>query len=289
MHDAVDVVHVFLVEVLGGVHGDDRLERRRAPAGHLDRVEPTPGDAEHADAAVAPRLPGKPVDDRLAVLVLLVGVLVRDEPPLAVAGAADVDPRNHVAAFDEVRVEPEVAGAGLGLAVGQVLEDGRKALADPAPRRQVDVGRESDAVGHGDPRLAHLDPVPRRRRGRRGGTVIAAEQGDARGGERAQQDSEATGRADPRPTHGTAARSASGKVGAAVTLPSLRNTASPETVARGGIIPGSLLQRRLGSPAGSPTGRRPVRSGASRNVRIRITPSLTFAERELSINGEEQT
>jgi hypothetical protein len=37
---------------------------------HLDRVEPAPGNAEHADAAVRPGLLREPVDDDLAVGLL---------------------------------------------------------------------------------------------------------------------------------------------------------------------------------------------------------------------------
>ena len=42
MHDAVHVVHVVLVEVLGGVDGNDRLEGRGIAERHLDRVEAAP-------------------------------------------------------------------------------------------------------------------------------------------------------------------------------------------------------------------------------------------------------
>ena len=102
MEDAVDVVDVLLVEILRGVYGDDRLQRRRIPHRHLDRVEAAPGDAEHADLAGRERLLREPVDHHLAVVELGVRILVRNQPPLRVAGAADVDARDDVSALDEV-------------------------------------------------------------------------------------------------------------------------------------------------------------------------------------------
>ena len=51
MHDAIDVVNIFLVEILGRHHGDECLQGRRVPHCHLDGIEPAPGNAEHTDVA----------------------------------------------------------------------------------------------------------------------------------------------------------------------------------------------------------------------------------------------
>jgi hypothetical protein len=56
VHDPVHEVHVVLVEVVGRVDRDDRLETRAGAASPCDRVEPSPGDAEHPDAPVRERL-----------------------------------------------------------------------------------------------------------------------------------------------------------------------------------------------------------------------------------------
>jgi hypothetical protein len=157
VHDAVHVVDVVLVEVLGGVHRDDGLQRRRLAYGHLDRIEAAPGNAEHADAAVRPRLPGQPVDHHLAVRLFDVGVLVRDQPPLAVAGAADVHAGHHVAALDKVRVQAVVARARLGLAVGQVFQQHRAALRRSGRCRPVHIGSKANAVRQRDPDLFDRD------------------------------------------------------------------------------------------------------------------------------------
>ena len=156
VHDAVHEVHVVLVEVLGGVHGDDGLEGRRVATRHLNGVEAAPRDAEHANISVAPGLFRQPVDDHLAILVFPVGVLVGNQPALAVAGAAHVHRCQDIAAFDEVRVEGEIAGPRLGFAIGQVLEDDRKGLPLDIPRRHVEIRREPHPVGQGDPDLLHL-------------------------------------------------------------------------------------------------------------------------------------
>ena len=49
VHDPIDEMDIFLVEILGRIHGDDRLQRRRTTQRHLDRIEPAPGNTEHAD------------------------------------------------------------------------------------------------------------------------------------------------------------------------------------------------------------------------------------------------
>ena len=105
MHHAVDVVHVVLVQVVGSLDGDDRFQRGRIAHRHVDGVERAPGDAEHADVAVRPGLGRKPGDDRLAILLLLVGVFVGDQLARALAGAADIDARDDIAALNEIGID----------------------------------------------------------------------------------------------------------------------------------------------------------------------------------------
>ena len=159
MDDAVDEVDVLLVEILGGVHGDDRLQRRRIAQRHLDRIETTPGDAEHAHVAVRPALPRQPVDHDFAVLMLDVGVLVGNQATLAVAGATDVDGCDDVAALHEIRVERVIAAARLDAAVGQVFQQHGKSLTRLAACRHVEIGGEPHAVRHSYPRFLHANAV----------------------------------------------------------------------------------------------------------------------------------
>ena len=170
MHDPVHVVDVVLEKVFGGVDRDHRLERWRIARCHLDRIEAAPGDAEHPDIAVRPRLLREPVDDDFAVLLLDLGILVGNQPAFAVAGAADVHGRNDIPALHEVGIEGVVAAARLVLAVGEVLEQYGKFLATCAAGWLVQVRRQADAIRHGNPVGANFDAVSRGffRRGRRG-------------------------------------------------------------------------------------------------------------------------
>ena len=70
-HAAAAVVDVVGVAVVRRAEGDDRLQRRRPAGGHLQRVEPAPGDSPHPDGARAPGLLSKPRDQLERVLLLL--------------------------------------------------------------------------------------------------------------------------------------------------------------------------------------------------------------------------
>ena len=141
VHHAVDEVDVVLVEVVGGVHRHDGLERRRVPHRHLDRVEAAPRDPDHAHVAVRERLAREPRDHVVAVAVLDLAVLVRNHDAVAPAGAADVHARHDVAAPHEVAVEAAVGGPFLVLAIRQVLEHDGEAGAGFAP-----LGRQRSAA-----------------------------------------------------------------------------------------------------------------------------------------------
>jgi hypothetical protein len=145
-------VDVVGVAVVARAHGDDRLQRRRAPRRHLQAVEAAPGDAEHPDLAAAPLLLDEPVDDLEGVVVLLCEVLVREQA-VGVAAPAQVDAHAGVAVVGEVRVVALVArGERVALAVREVLEDrgdGLRIVGQPQP------GREPGAVGQRDPDVVH--------------------------------------------------------------------------------------------------------------------------------------
>ena len=126
MHDPVHVVHVVVVQVVGRIDGDDRLQGRGIAHRHVDRVEPSPRDAEHPHVAVGERLGGQPRDDLLAVPLLDLAVLVGNERPLAVAGSPDVHARHDVPVADEIVVQADASAARLRLAVRQILEQHRE-------------------------------------------------------------------------------------------------------------------------------------------------------------------
>ncbi len=79
-HRAAHEVHVVAIAVVGRADRDDRLQRRRAARGDLQRVEPAPGDPHHADRAAAPRLRRQPRDHLQRVVLLLPGVFVEQQP-----------------------------------------------------------------------------------------------------------------------------------------------------------------------------------------------------------------
>ena len=84
------VVHVVAIPVVGRADRDDRLQRRRAARRDLQRVEPAPGNAHHADGAIAPGLRRQPRDDLERVVLLLLGVLIGQQA-VRFAAASDID------------------------------------------------------------------------------------------------------------------------------------------------------------------------------------------------------
>jgi hypothetical protein len=73
---------------------------------------------------------------------------VRDQPALAVAGAANIDGGDDIAVLDEIGVGLPVAAAAFVLAVRQILEQDRVFLAGPAAGWVVKVRRQPDSVRH---------------------------------------------------------------------------------------------------------------------------------------------
>jgi hypothetical protein len=105
---------------------------------------------------------GEPGDDLLAVALLDLAVLVRDQRALAVARASDVDARDRESMAREVRVEREAPAARLRLPVRQVLEQDRERPGAHVRVGKPDVRGELHAVAHRDAVLLEASRVEQR-------------------------------------------------------------------------------------------------------------------------------
>jgi len=138
------------VAVDGRAEADHRLQRRRLLGRHLQAIEAAPGNAHHADIAVAPGLRSRPGDDVAGILQFLLGIFVVHQP-FGIAIAPHVDADRGVAVPGEIGMGELVAKNGaVALAVGQVFEDGRYrtiscVLGHPDARRQPATVRHDDA------------------------------------------------------------------------------------------------------------------------------------------------
>jgi len=132
-------------EIVGGLDGQDRLERRWLTHGDLNRVEAAPGLAPHANAAVRAGHPGELADDLHRIIQFLLGVFTRRHGALGGAGTTDVHRRHDVAAPREVRMPLRE----FVFTVGVQIEEHRERFAREA-RRWLDEGDgEPHAVPHG--------------------------------------------------------------------------------------------------------------------------------------------
>ncbi len=142
------VVRIVVIAIVGGADRDDRLERLGREGRDLERVEAAPGDAEHADLAVAPGPVRQPVHHLDPVGRFGRRVRVRGQT-LAVAVPADVHPDGGVAVARVPGVALVVTrGRPVGQAVRQVFEERRDGLVgERAPHPRVEQGsvRERDA------------------------------------------------------------------------------------------------------------------------------------------------
>jgi hypothetical protein len=123
------------------------------------------------DLAVGVGQPGRPPDERDAVLHLL--GIEEVERATGVAGAADVDGDVDVAAFHEVRVDADRRRTGRARGVlavrrlgEQYRERPRRRRAGREIRRGRDVGAEHGAVGHAHRYVEPALDAERRRDGR---------------------------------------------------------------------------------------------------------------------------
>src|SRR6202012_5545345 len=83
---------------------EDGLERWRASHGHLNGVESAPGDAEHSDVTVRPRLLGQPRDYAVATFLFLLRDLARLYGALTVTKTPDVYSHPDITVAREVGV-----------------------------------------------------------------------------------------------------------------------------------------------------------------------------------------
>lgn len=86
---AAHVVNVVGITVVGGAVGDDRFQRRGPARRDLQRVEAAPGNAGHADIAVAPGLASEMADNLAGIFLLERQVLV-GEIAAGIAAAPDI-------------------------------------------------------------------------------------------------------------------------------------------------------------------------------------------------------
>src|SRR5262245_4046353 len=144
------VMYVIAVAVIRGTDGDDRLELGRAPRGHLQGIESTPGLAHHTDSAAAPRLLRDPSDHFQSVVVLLMQIFV-EQQSVRIAGASEIDAHGGVSMAREVVVHGLVARAcEVTLAVRDVFQD-RRNWSRFGVRGQPDAPGQTTTVRHRDP------------------------------------------------------------------------------------------------------------------------------------------
>ncbi len=147
---AAHVMHIVVIAVDGGAHGDHGLQRRRLTIGGLQSVEAAPGDADHPHIAAAPGLLRQPGDDVAGVVLFLLQIFVMEEA-VGIAAAADI----HAGAGIAVRGEPAMHGVvaqarAVAAPVGNIFKDRRHRrcvgpVGNPQPRRQP------PPVGHRNP------------------------------------------------------------------------------------------------------------------------------------------
>ncbi len=131
---------------------DDGLERLRPKGCHLQRVEPAPGDAHHADGAGAPGLRRDPVE-HLAGLASSLGEYSSSNRPVALPAALDVDAHAGISGCREDRVIGHVARRrAVAFTIRDVFEDRRHRL-PPGIGRKPDLGRQPQTVLERNPRI----------------------------------------------------------------------------------------------------------------------------------------
>ena len=146
--------------------------------GHLNRVESSPGNAEHAHVVARPGLRGKPGDDLLAIELFAFGIFAVRGNALAGAEAADVHPYADISSSGEIGVDGIVPrSGGVVLAVGEIFEQGGKFFAGLRSVGHEKSGRQAHTVWHGNPLLNHADAIARRHRSlRRRGEAAHSQQ-----------------------------------------------------------------------------------------------------------------
>ena len=151
---AIDVMNVIVEKLSSGIDRKNRLQRRRMPHRHLQRIEAAPRDAKHAHIPVRPRLVRKPGNNLLAIDLLLLGILAFGRNTFTGAEAADIHSDPNVSTPCEVGMLGIISGSGSVIfAVWQVFEQGREFLSRLGAIRHVERRGQADAIFHRDPSL----------------------------------------------------------------------------------------------------------------------------------------
>src|SRR6266436_4701358 len=89
-------MHIVGIAVIGRCASDNRLEGGWPHRADLQTVEASPRDTDHADIAIAPRLPSNPGNNLFSVVEFLLQVLVAKHS-LRLPGSTKVDANADIA------------------------------------------------------------------------------------------------------------------------------------------------------------------------------------------------
>src|SRR5208283_936179 len=96
---------------------------------HLQSREAAPGNSEHANVPVRPRLVRQPSDDLFTVYLFLLRILALRRNPFTGAESANIDPHAQVAAPRKICVLGIISrGRPIIFAVGKIFEQSRELL-----------------------------------------------------------------------------------------------------------------------------------------------------------------
>src|SRR5438045_1443923 len=157
LHGAAGGVEAIAVIVIAGYYWRNRLQMRIVEQRNFPLRDAEIRSADHADLAVGPGLGGKPVERVVAIRPFL---RKRTEAAFGSIAAAHVLQHEGIAMIDEWLIAERQVRA---LPVRGANQDSRHAAFDVRPKY---VGRESNAVTHGDACVEALQDWWRERGGR---------------------------------------------------------------------------------------------------------------------------
>ena len=147
---AVLVMDIVIVAIDGRGNRNHRLQRRRIEGGHLQAIEPAPGNPHHPDRAVRPGLRGDPGNQLAAVRQLQLRIFPIDNA-IGFTGTTDVDAHPGNAGGGKDRIGGFIPRARpVALAVGEKFENSRHRICFGIVR-QPDTGGKPGAIGQRDP------------------------------------------------------------------------------------------------------------------------------------------
>src|SRR3984957_14627443 len=108
----------------------DCLQSRRLPHRHLQSCKSAPGNSEHADVSVRPRLMSKPRDHLLAIDLFLLGIFALRWTDFTRAESTNIHAPACISAPRKICVLRIIAGSrAVIFAIRKVFEQGRELLA----------------------------------------------------------------------------------------------------------------------------------------------------------------